>query len=265
MNVLRSGSAARQLLLVAFMMLILAPGARSADSKRDALWAAVRAGDLEAMQEAVEKGAEVSARNEYGVSALWIAAGKPKFDVIQFLVRKGADVNARDDIWYQTPLSVATSGGQIEMVKFLIKSGAKDVDAALMTAASMGNLKLAQAVLDESKVSQDALDGALYFVSNGTNKKLKEILEQAGAKPISPASAQQREAWAKLAGAYESDGGQKLTIAVKDVGLVIGGRYLKPAGPDNFVPLGVEGAGYRNRMEGWRGQPHYHEAVLGRV
>src|SRR5207248_1843646 len=45
-----------------------------ADAKRDALWAAVRANDVAAVKAAVEKGADVNARNEYGVTALWIAA-----------------------------------------------------------------------------------------------------------------------------------------------------------------------------------------------
>ena len=63
---------------------------------------------------------------------------QPKYDVVELLVKKGADVNARDDIWYQTPLSSAVSGLQPKSVKFLIDSGAKDVDSALVTAAGMG-------------------------------------------------------------------------------------------------------------------------------
>jgi ankyrin repeat protein len=72
--------------------LALATGAFGADSKRDALWAAVRAGDVKAVEKAVNDGADVNARNEYGVTALWLAAGKEKLDVVEFLVKKGADV-----------------------------------------------------------------------------------------------------------------------------------------------------------------------------
>jgi outer membrane protein assembly factor BamB len=109
----------------------------------------------------------------------------------------------------------------------------------------MGNVAMVQAILDLSKVSQDVLDGALYRVSTGTNKKMKETLEKAGAKPIPQASESDRKSWAKLVGSYDSDGGQKMTIAVKDVGLIIDGRYVKPVGPDLFEPLGSKDESYR--------------------
>ena len=91
--------------LTSLLVLLIAANVASADAKRDALWAAVRAGDVAALKAAVEKGADVNARNEYGVTALWIAAEKGNSDVVKFLVGHGADVNARDDIWYVTPLT----------------------------------------------------------------------------------------------------------------------------------------------------------------
>jgi ankyrin repeat protein len=85
----------------------LVASARAADDKRDALWTAVRAGDVKAIQAAIDKGADVNAKNEIGVSALWIAASKGKLPVIELLVKKGADVNVRDGIWYGTPLTMS--------------------------------------------------------------------------------------------------------------------------------------------------------------
>jgi hypothetical protein len=41
--------------------------------------------------------------------------------------------------------------------------------------------------------------------------------------------------------AVESDGGGKLTVAVRDVGLVINGRVVRAVGPDTFVAVGVAG------------------------
>lgn len=235
---------ARPLIGIA-IFLSFALSATANDPKRESLWAAVRGGDLKAIQEAIDGGADVNAKNEYGVSALWIAVGKGKPEVVELLVKKGADVNARDDIWYQTPLSAATGGSQLKTVEFLLRSGAKDSDAALLTATGLGKQELIQVILDHSKVSQDALDAALFSASSNSKKELVEVLEKAGAKPIPPASEEDKKAWAKIAGTYESDGGAKLILTVKDVGLVSSGRYLKPNGKDQFAPLGVEGSGFR--------------------
>src|SRR5262245_19661318 len=129
---------ARLLSIGTFVLAVVAT-ANSADPKRETLWAAVRSGDVKAIQDAIDKGADVNAKNEYGVSALWIAAGKGKFAVVETLVKNGADVNCRDDIWYQTPLTSATGGNQLKTVSLLIKSGAKDTDAAFLAASGSSN------------------------------------------------------------------------------------------------------------------------------
>src|SRR5207302_9283788 len=100
-----------------------------------------------------------------------IAAGKDKLGVIEILVRRGADVNARDGIWYQTPLSSAVGGKQLASAELLIKAGAKDVDAALFTAASQRSEAMVGKILDHGTVSQDALDAALYSAAAATNEK----------------------------------------------------------------------------------------------
>lgn len=217
----------------------------AADPKREALWAAVRAGDVKAIEAAIKDGADVNAKNEYGVSALWIASGK-KLEIIELLVKYGADVNARDDIWYQTPLSSAVSRLQLPTVQYLIKTGAKDTDAAFFTAASMGNTKMMESILELTKVGQDTLDASLYALESGKNQEAKDLLKKAGAMPIPPASEADKKAWAKIVGTYDSDGGQKMNIVMKDVGLVLiqaqGNRWLKPMGKDEFTPLGSEGS-----------------------
>jgi outer membrane protein assembly factor BamB len=222
---------------------LVATSASAGDSKRDALWSAVRAGDTKAIQAALARGADVNARNEIGVSALWIAASKGKLDVIELLVKRGADVNVRDGIWYMTPLSMSTTS--LDVAKFLIKTGAKDVDAALYAAANAGNEAMVRMILQEGKPGQDALDAGLYSATVAKKEKLQEILKLAGAKALPPAREQDRLAWTKLAGTYESDGGGKLVLALKDVGLVSNGRWLKPTGPDTFIPLGSEGSRIR--------------------
>lgn len=221
-------------------LVFLPASVRAGDPKREVLWAAVRAGDVKAVAAALDKGADVNAKNEIGVSALWIAAGKGKLEVIELLVRRGADVNARDGIWYQTPLSSAVGGKQLAAAKLLLKAGAKDVDAALFAAANQGNEAMVQMVLERAKVSQDALDAALYSATKAKKEKLERVLTKAGGKRLPRASAKDRAAWKKIAGTYESDGGSTMVLTIEEPGLTYRGRWLKPTGPDTFVPLGSE-------------------------
>jgi hypothetical protein len=57
---------------------------------------------------------------------------------------RGADVNARDGIWYQTPLSLSLGksigDNNNEVIKRLLKAGAKDVDAAAPRVPLFGNV-----------------------------------------------------------------------------------------------------------------------------
>src|SRR5262245_4414773 len=161
--------------LIATAFLALAAASAAArDGKRDALWAEVRAGDAKAVQAALDAGAEVNATNEIGVSARWLAARKGKHDALRLLMKRGADVNFRDGIWYQTPLSTSVGGLRLDAARFLIKSGARDVDAALYTAASAGNEAMVKMILEHSKPGQDALDAALYSATTAKREKLQD-------------------------------------------------------------------------------------------
>ncbi len=237
------------LFAVSSLLLLIAP-AFAKDDKRDALWTAVRAGDVKAIETALDKGADINATNEMGITALWIAASKGKQEVIELLVKRGANVNARDGIWYQTPLSTVAGSSKLESARLLIKSGARDVDTALYTAAATSNEAMVKMILAEGKVSQDALDSALYTATNNKKEKIEEAVKAAGAKPLLPASEADRKKWEKIVGTYESDGGASLVITLKEVGLIGMGRWLKPTGPDTFVPLGAEGAGLRIEWKG---------------
>ena len=148
---------------VALLSFCCAATALAADPKaeaRDALWAAVRAGDEKAIIAALDKGADVNAKNEYGITALWIAANKGKMEVIELLLARGADPNARDDIWYQTPLS--HSLGKVENVKVLLKAGRRTSTRPCSTRPRRATCAVLQAILDTGKVRQEALDAALF-------------------------------------------------------------------------------------------------------
>jgi outer membrane protein assembly factor BamB len=232
--------------LAVLSALVWAAPAPAKDSPRDALWAAVRNGDVKAVRAALDAGADINARNEMGVSALWIAASKGKLEVIDLLLERGADVNARDGIWYQTPLSMSLGGfggsGNADAVKRFLKARAKDVDAAAMTATARGNVALLQLVLDTGKVTPDALAAALHATPEA-RKEVREALTKAGAKPLPSADAKDREAWAGLAGTYENDNASALTVRIADVGLVTGTTVYRSTGPDRFTVVGNPDAG----------------------
>jgi outer membrane protein assembly factor BamB len=222
---------------------------------RSALWAAVRNGDIQAMKDVLEKGADVNAKNEMGITALWIAAGKGKIEIVEMLLDKGADVNARDGIWYQTPLSSAVGAGHVDVVKALIRAGARDINPALLTATSRGNVDIVRALLATGKVQPEVLNVALHNASK-SKQELQDALKTAGAEAIKPASEEQKLAWKPLAGTYVSDNGGQLTIELRDTGLVGRGgvgsfQVLKPAGPDTFIPIGLEQSSFTfERNEG---------------
>jgi len=234
---------------------LVAVAADPKSDARDALWAAVRAGDVKAITSALDKGADVNAKNEIGVTALWIASSKGNHDVVVALLAHGADPNARDGIWYQTPLSYAVAGGQSEIVTALLKAGAKDFDAALINAAASGGLPVIRTLLDNSKPMQDALDAALH-VAPESNKELREALTKAGAVALKPAAEKDRKAWTPLGGTYESDNGARLSVELNEVGLVVrrGGQLiLRPTGPDAFTVLGQNAVSFAFERKGETG------------
>jgi outer membrane protein assembly factor BamB len=220
--------------------------ASARDELREALWAAVRNGDVKSVKEALDKGADVNAKNEIGCTALWIAVGKSKLEVVELLIERGADVNARDGIWYQTPLSISTgqfiAGNNPEYVKRLLKAGARDVDTAAFAAAVRGNVTLLQLILDTGKVTQDGLDAALYATPD-TKKDVRDSLTKAGAKPLPPVNAKDREALKPFAGTFENDNATPMTFKVADIGLVNGTNVYRPTGPSTFTMLGNPDSG----------------------
>ena len=197
-------------------------------------------GDAKAVAAVLDKGVDVNAKNDRRRGVVdRIEQGTR---VVAVLLARGSDPNARDGIWYQTPLSQAVAGGRTEIVKALLKAGAKDFDAALMSAAAAGRHQVLQLVLENAKPKQDALDAAL-FAAPESNKEVREALEKAGAVALKPAAEKDRDSWKSLDGTYESDNGGRLTVELKDVGLVVrraGQQVLQPTGPDAFRVLGQE-------------------------
>ena len=84
---------------------------------------AAKAGDLEAVDDLLHRGAEVDAKSSKGKTALHYAAANGKLDVVNLLITSGADLNARDRDWH-TPLMLAAIYGCNHTVQSLLINGA---------------------------------------------------------------------------------------------------------------------------------------------
>ena len=73
----------------------------------------------------LDRGAEDNAKDKNGSTPLHIAVSNGQKDIIELLIANGADVNARDKADH-TPLSLATNRGHTEIVELLLKYWAKE-------------------------------------------------------------------------------------------------------------------------------------------
>lgn len=72
----------------------------------------------------MEKGMDPNTMSWHHVSLLHDMAQKGFIDKADLLIKHGADINAVDEEYQSTPLGMAASWGQTEMVEYLLKQGA---------------------------------------------------------------------------------------------------------------------------------------------
>eukprot|EP00730_Choanoeca_flexa_P011139 TRINITY_DN23866_c0_g1_i1.p1 TRINITY_DN23866_c0_g1~~TRINITY_DN23866_c0_g1_i1.p1 ORF type:complete len:193 (+),score=31.86 TRINITY_DN23866_c0_g1_i1:102-680(+) len=90
--------------------------------KRQPLHFAALQGRTNAINVLLDHGADVDARERYGVSSLMYAAMKGHVDAIRLLVQRGAEINAKNhNKW--TPLHYAARHGRLEAVELLMELG----------------------------------------------------------------------------------------------------------------------------------------------
>ena len=89
---------------------------------------AARDGDFKKVQELLNKGADVDAKDENGVTALLEAYGGGHIEIMKLLLENEADIESQDLRKGVTILMAASTMGQAEVVKLLLEWEA-DVDA----------------------------------------------------------------------------------------------------------------------------------------
>jgi ankyrin repeat protein len=88
---------------------------------------AVFNGDVAEARRLLKEGADVTARNSYGVNAMQLAADTANTELIQLLLKAGADAESPNADG-ETALHVVARSGNVEAAKLLLKAGAR-VDA----------------------------------------------------------------------------------------------------------------------------------------
>jgi hypothetical protein len=152
------------------------PQAQAPNSAAEELFDAVRAGDAPRVTRALEKGADVNAKNRYGATALTFAADRGNLEIVKLLLDKGADVNAQDAFYSMRPLDAAMMNDRDDVARLLIEKGSKGAGGALMDAVQKSKVELAKAALASSEMTRSSVTAALGVAKKANNPQIIELL-----------------------------------------------------------------------------------------
>ncbi|KAJ8574647.1 hypothetical protein ON010_g4566 [Phytophthora cinnamomi] len=89
-------------------------------------------GDLNAIQEAIDRGDDIESQDSDGNTPLHLAVKSGYPDIVEYLIKNGAKVDSENDM-KQTPLYIAAKQGSLEIVHLLIDVGAAASDRYMPT------------------------------------------------------------------------------------------------------------------------------------
>jgi ankyrin repeat protein len=152
------------------------------------LFAAVGTGNLDMVVTAVEKGANVNARNANNATPLLLAAADKRYEITKYLVEKGADINAKGPM-DATPLMISLCGkGSDNLAEYLISKGV-DVKAAgnegftaVHLAAESGRARMVALLIekgaDKNAASEDGRTPLHMAAIHGRVEVVKALVEK---------------------------------------------------------------------------------------
>ena len=163
-----------------------------ADNTQDlALLEAVEKGDLSAVQAALDKGADINAKDAYQEDTALISAAKQgHIEIVKELIAKGAAVNGRER-YGATALTHASAEGYLDIARILI-DGAADINiqdkygrTALISAAGNNQNDIVKLLLSKwAEVNAEDISGRTAWVLalREGNNEIAGILKSFGAK-----------------------------------------------------------------------------------
>lgn len=164
-------------LSILFIAISLAAHAQEANQR---LLEAAAKGDVAAAQAALDAGADVNARDDYGVTALMFAARENNAPVATLLIQKGADVNAVERFYGMNAISEASRRGHPEMVVLLLESGAAGGIDLMRSAITRGDAAIVKALLGTGKLSPVQLKTGLRHAIETNQQEIAKLFENAG-------------------------------------------------------------------------------------
>lgn len=192
----------------------------AADANEDLLTAS-RAGDLPAVTTAIEHGAALETKTQYGQTPLYLAAMNGHEDVVRFLLDKGASTDIRDTFYKAPMLGFVLQRKHWGVAKLLIAKSS-NTDQVLGDVTDTGRTDLVQAVLSGGKPSQPALDKAYEALLEAKHAEAAELLKKAGAREPAPPVNVDATVLASYSGTYKSDQIPiEIKVSVKEGKLVI--------------------------------------------
>ena len=106
-------------------VLVVGCGPPSNPKADRALLDAAKKGNIEAVKQAIDDGADLNTKGRYGATPLQDAAFRGHQEIVELLIVEGANVKSENGV---TPLHTAALNGHKEVVELLIAAGA-DVNA----------------------------------------------------------------------------------------------------------------------------------------
>ena len=234
-------------LAVVFLCLQFSLAALAQEDLEKQLWQAARKGDAKTVKALLEKGVDVNAKFNCGVTALFHAAFRGHVAVVKALLEHGAEVNVRDTCYDSIPLGWAAWRAPAEVVKLLLEAGATVEYGALLGSVRRGDSEIVKLVLEKGRFQAETLSWALAAATKNDHTEIAELLKKAGAAPLPQADFPvEAETLKSYTGVYRNEEGWEWTLFLEE-GKLKGG----PTAEDvytlgafdkvNFRPLEREG------------------------
>jgi outer membrane protein assembly factor BamB len=199
---------------------------------------AVGKGDVAAVTALLDRGADVNASNDQGLTPLFVAADRANVALVRLLLARGADPERTQELmWGKTALAIASVGtsgvrddrARSELVALLVGRGAGSRGEALPDLVRGGHTDAVQAIVERGRVSPPYLNQALASAKRAGRTDLVGMLVKAGALDPGPLDLpHSQERLQALSGTYRSSSGAQIILDAAQEGVLLLERPGRP-------------------------------------